>query len=62
VTLLRSGMAAWLQALMAGSRSAEAAPSNSFPTLPMAAVERDWVLALAAFVLSPTDRREVRHG
>jgi len=62
VTLLRSGMATWLQALMARPRLGEPAPSHPLQTLPVAAAERDWVLALAALVLSPTDQREVRHG
>jgi hypothetical protein len=55
-------MAAWVQALLARSRLAELAGSNPTEPVAVTTIEREWVLALTALVLGPTDRREVRHG
>jgi hypothetical protein len=62
VTLLRSGMAAWLQALMTEPQRGELGPAPHSQTEPVTAAEREWVLGLTALVLGRTDRREVRHG
>jgi hypothetical protein len=62
VTLLRSGLAAWLQALMAQSQRGEPAPAQRPQTGPVATAEREWVLSLTALVLGRTDQGEVRHG
>ena len=62
VTLLRSGLAAWLQALRAQSQMDEPAPAQPSQTRPVSADEREWVLSLTVLVLGRSDRREVRHG
>jgi len=55
-------MATWIHSQRARPSLSE--PLLSQPIAPhgVTSVNRDWVLALAALVLSQTDHREVRHG
>jgi hypothetical protein len=55
-------MATWIQSLLARPQIGDPQQSNSTEPQHVAAIHRDWVLALTALVLGQSDRREVRHG
>jgi hypothetical protein len=61
VRLLRWGMAAWIQAQLIPPTPDDARTSQT-DSRNAPAIERDWVLALAAFVMSQNECREVGHG
>jgi hypothetical protein len=58
--LLRWGMAAWIQAQLTQPASGGVGASLTGHQ-PAPASESDWVLALAALVMSQCERREVGH-